>query len=244
MPAFEQKFGPLKCVVVDGGDAPTLPVVLCHGFGAPGEDLVPLGEYMLEMLGSDASKFRFVFPAAPISLADQGMPGGRAWWPLNMQRLMELFEANDFSELRQQEPPGIEPARVMLCKSIEAILASIENPGPLVIGGFSQGAMISVDTALRGLKVPPAGLIQWSGTLICESQWRAASDRLSKIDVVQSHGRSDFVLPMIGAKWLSELFQDASAFEFIEFDGPHTIPPAALQASVELLQRIAASSGT
>ncbi|QDS87264.1 Phospholipase/Carboxylesterase [Rosistilla ulvae] len=244
MSALEQKIGPLQCVVIDGGEAPTIPVVLCHGFGAPGDDLVPLGQYLLEMLGDDAEKFRFVFPTAPISLADQGMPGGRAWWPLNMQRLMELFQTNDFSELRRQEPPGIEEARQMLTETIEAVAGDFDKDAPLVIGGFSQGAMVSLDVALRGLKNPPAGLIQWSGTLICEAQWKAvAADRLKSVDALQSHGHSDFVLPMIGAQWLSELLDESSAnFEFIQFDGPHTIPMESLQATAELLRRVAANA--
>ena len=50
-------------------------VVLCHGFGAGGDDLVPLHR---ELCGLDPrlERQRFIFPEAPLSLG----PGSRAWW--------------------------------------------------------------------------------------------------------------------------------------------------------------------
>ena len=44
-----------------GGDGPL--VVLCHGFGAPGDDLVSLAESI-----DVPAAVRFAFPAAPLSL--------------------------------------------------------------------------------------------------------------------------------------------------------------------------------
>ena len=236
----DRKIGSLECVIIDGGQSPTIPVVLCHGFGAPGDDLVPIGEYLLQMLGPLAEHFQIVFPQAPISLADEGMPSGRAWWRLNMQRLMEFFEANDFSELRTEVPPGIDEARDLLVEVIEEVAASIEGRKALVIGGFSQGAMLTMDVALRGLPEPPTALIQYSGTLICESIWTEKSNRLAGTEVVQSHGRSDFILPFLAAEWLSSVLKGAAAsFEFVPFNGPHTIPMEALEATAKLLGRIA-----
>ncbi|MEM9646398.1 MAG: lysophospholipase, partial [Planctomycetota bacterium] len=81
-------FADLNCIVIDGGPSPTIPVVVCHGYGAPGHDLAGLAHEWLNLLGEEkGTKFRFVFPEGPLSLAEQGMPDGRAWWPLNMARL-------------------------------------------------------------------------------------------------------------------------------------------------------------
>src|SRR5579863_6124045 len=60
-----------------GGTGPV--VVLLHGFGAQGDDLVPLGREMRAPAGT-----RFVFPAAPIAL-DGGYRGGRAWWWIDLE---------------------------------------------------------------------------------------------------------------------------------------------------------------
>ncbi len=56
--------------------------VYCHGFGAPGDDLVGLAEPIVRAADSNDESFLLVFPAAPIDLSRYGMPGGRAWWPL------------------------------------------------------------------------------------------------------------------------------------------------------------------
>ena len=61
-----------------GGNGPL--VVLLHGFGAPGDDLVPLSEYLDAPTGT-----RFLFPEAPISIP-MGFGDYRAWWMVDMAR--------------------------------------------------------------------------------------------------------------------------------------------------------------
>ena len=101
----------LDCIVVDGGPDPKIAVVICHGYGASYDDLAPLSGEWISMLGDQAEAFRFVFPDAPNSLAELGMPQGRAWWPINMARLAEAVQADSFEELHDHQPPGISAAR-------------------------------------------------------------------------------------------------------------------------------------
>ena len=85
-----EEFSGLKCIVIDALPTDTKPtgiVVLCHGFGAPGSDLAGLAPELLSYDDTIATRYRFYFPEAPIDLAPMGMPGGRAWWPINMARL-------------------------------------------------------------------------------------------------------------------------------------------------------------
>ncbi|MBW2213652.1 MAG: hypothetical protein JRF48_04305, partial [Deltaproteobacteria bacterium] len=58
-----------------GGDGPL--VVLMHGFGAPGTDLVGLWRVL-----DVPSSMRFAFPEAPHEIP--GMFGARAWWMLDL----------------------------------------------------------------------------------------------------------------------------------------------------------------
>jgi len=85
--AKRERLGKLDCVVVqpDGVDPIEKVAVFCHGFGAPGDDLVGIAQELLSESGSE-SPMQLIFPAAPLSLDAQGMPGARAWWLLSVAR--------------------------------------------------------------------------------------------------------------------------------------------------------------
>jgi phospholipase/carboxylesterase len=223
-----EKVGELNCASILPPESviPERLCVLCHGFGASGDDLVSLAEPMIQHLPQGAKVPVFVFPEGPIDLASQGMPGGRAWWPLNMARLMQLAATNDFGAMRNEVPPGIDNARNQLVATIELLMARYAiRYDHLVLGGFSQGAMLATDTTLRGTQQPPGKLLAMSGALIGESSWREHIDRLDNLKIIQSHGRQDSILPIQTGRWLHEFFKSSSAkVDYTEFDGDHTIP--------------------
>lgn len=217
-------------------ESPELIAVFCHGFGAPGEDLVPLAGELLRRRPQLAQRVRFVFPAAPLDLAELGIPGGRAWWPLDMLRLQAAIEQGEFRNLRNDSPELLPAARDKLVELIDDQRASTGLPASrLVLGGFSQGSMLATDVAFR-LEDAPAGLVVWSGTLLCEDQWRALAPRRSGLPVVQSHGHEDPILPFAAAGWLRELFEQSGLdVKFIPFHGFHQIPDAAIEAAADLM---------
>ena len=86
-----ETLGALKCRLVDDlpeGSKPSLVVILCHGYGASGADLVPIGEELLDQIPALQDRIQFIFPEAPLSLDQLGLPGGRAWWPIDMVKLL------------------------------------------------------------------------------------------------------------------------------------------------------------
>jgi phospholipase/carboxylesterase len=240
--AHRTRIGPLDCIVVDGGESPTIPVVICHGYGASYEDLAPLSGEWIALLGEQSEAFRFVFPDAPNSLADFGMPGGRAWWPINMARLAEAVQAARFDELHDQVPPGIDRSRQLLCEMIECLCEPLQGTStPLVLGGFSQGAMLTMDTALRGSVQVPKLLFQFSGTIVCRSLWQANLHRLQGTSVFQSHGKIDPILPFSSAVSLYEMLCDAGVeVDFHSFVGPHTIDIDSVQRTAIALSSMRA----
>ncbi len=138
------------------------------------------------------------------------MPGGRAWWPINMARLMQLAATNDFSAMRNEVPPGIDSARNALVATTYELLSRYAlSPASLTLGGFSQGAMVAVDTVLRGMDEAPKRLVAFSGALICEDLWSQRLDRLASTELLQSHGRYDTILPVESGRWLYGLLQPA-----------------------------------
>lgn len=226
--------GDLTCSLVEPNQPATHLIVLLHGYGAPGTDLVGLAEPILRSSISEDLLPLFIFPHAPISLADQGMPGGRAWWPLNMARLLEATTTGSFDELKAEVPPGIESANAKLETTIDAAFqqhaVAARN---FVLGGFSQGCMLATNYIL-GSKAPnvtPKLMIGMSGALICEAIWNSNLERLDNMQVLLGHGRQDPILPFTTGEWLNELF-DGSKCEkkWLPFDGPHTIHDSMLAA--------------
>ena len=225
--------GTLSCHVLQGDDgAPRMAVVLCHGFGAPGEDLVALGPELMRAHPELARGVRFVFPAAPLSLSQFGANEARAWWDIDLEHRMKLQQQGPdaLTALRDETPPGLAPARRQLLGALDALTkTSGLAMGRIVLGGFSQGAMLATDTALA-LDEPPAGLGILSGTLLNQAEWAKKAPRRRGLAVFQSHGRVDPVLRFREAELLRDLLTHAGLpVEFHAFDGAHGIPGEVLE---------------
>src|SRR4051812_6078509 len=212
-----------------GGTGPV--VVLMHGYGAPGTDLVPLWREL-----PVPASVRFVFPEAPLELGF----GGRAWWHIDMARLQDRFSQGAVAQLMREVPEGSVASR----EAVLGLLTALERdfgakPESTVIGGFSQGAMLATDVVLRTQR-PFGGLAILSGTLISHDEWLPLMSARTGLPVVQSHGRSDAVLPFAVAEQLrDELSAAGLAVEFVPFNGGHGIPAAVLEALTTLIRRVA-----
>src|SRR5262245_24117049 len=154
-----------------GGDGPL--VVLLHGFGAPGDDLVPLFRQL------DVPRHvRFAFPEAPVDLAELLGPaytGARAWWMIDLS----WFDPANQTPARHAEraltvPDGLAEARERVRTVLDGLGAV---PEKTILGGFSQGAMLSMDVAVRAEK-PFAGLSLMSGSIVALEEWKKGFDRL------------------------------------------------------------------
>lgn len=224
----EEQLGGLRTRVTGGTDeqgggrGPL--VLLLHGFGAPGDDLVSLAD-VLHVPPST----RFVFPEAPFSLSF-GPRDARAWWLIDMARMQADRMAGRVRDLSQDIPKGLAPAR----ETMLAFLKEVEHkfgadPRKTILGGFSQGAMLSCDVMLRAVQ-PYAGLIQLSGTLLATQEWAPLLQKRKNLPVFQSHGMQDEILPYVGAERLRDtLTQAGLAVEWHSFRGGHEIPRAVLQ---------------
>lgn len=234
------RLGPLEARVLQpaGTARPELVVVLCHGFGASATDLVPLASEVLGRAPALGDKVRFVFPAAPLALGGPFGGEARAWWPIDFEAHMALRASGPEGRaaLRTRAPEGLAQARRQLAACVEAVAqTSGLAPNRIVLGGFSQGAMVSCDLALRQDEAP-AALVLFSGTLLAETEWRTRAPRRKGLSVLQSHGRQDPLLPFADAVALEKLLQEAGLeVDFLAFDGPHTIPEEALDRLGALL---------
>jgi phospholipase/carboxylesterase len=219
-----------------GGDGPA--IVLCHGFGAPGDDLVALARVI------DAGPgVRWFFPEAPGEV-DLGFgQRGRMWWFIDMARIqLSLMSGRPREFPTDATPDGLESAREALDACIEALVRDERvDPAKLVIGGFSQGAMLTTDLAVAR-KRPYAGLAILSGALVAEPTWKSAlATSGPSLKVFQSHGREDPLLPYPVAEKLRALLVDAGAqHEFHPFRGQHEIPAGVVEALGAFARRVLA----
>lgn len=213
-------------------EASPLVVVLMHGYGAPGDDLVGLEGAIEAPRGTT-----FIFPEAPSMLGNPAlmslMGDARAWWEIDVgrfQRAMMRGTTAALEELTKEIPDGLEKAR----KDITAMLDAVESETKtsrdrIVLGGFSQGSMLALDVALR-TKRPLAGLAVLSGTLIAADEWGPLMATRKDLPVFQSHGTEDPILPYAIAEKLRRALDDAGMrVTFTPFDGGHGIPPQVMR---------------
>lgn len=208
-----------------GGDGPA--VVLMHGFGAPATDLVDLHRAIRV-----PPEVRFVFPAAPLVLdahaPDEVAP--RAWWMIDVARLQAATLRGDEALFARETPPGLAAARAAVNGMLEALEQELGAPPErTVLGGFSQGAMLATDVAVRAER-PLAGLVIMSGAPVAVDDWQALLPKRAGLPVLQSHGRSDPILPYAGGEWLRDLLEGSRlSVEFLPFNGGHGVPSAMLE---------------
>lgn len=206
----------------EGGEVDRV-IVLLHGFGAGGDDLVGLADYI------DAPGAAWVFPEAPIALGGPYGPG-RAWWRLDEGAPL----GRDRSD---EDPPELADLRPALVTLLAQVRARWSLAGDRVLlGGFSQGAMVACDLAC-GSDAPLGGLILLSGTLLAKRRWQAGMAARAGLPILQSHGTLDGLLPFASAEALRDLLVAAGArVDWVPFDGGHEIPPPVLQAIADAVE--------
>ncbi len=244
MDTTERIIADLQCTVVDTngcGDGFRAAVVMCHGFGAPGRDLVPVAAELVRAKPGGLDGVRFIFPMAPIQLDPGGFYDSRAWWPIDMIRLQQMLEQGSLRDLRRDRPALLDTRYAQLSDLLDEMCRETGlTHSQIIVGGFSQGAMLATEFALR-YDPPPGGLIVWSGTLLSEDRWKEMAPTRAGMPVVQTHGRTDPILPFSGTRQLQALLVESGLnVEFAEFNGPHTIPPAGIEMAAGMIAAVAA----
>jgi phospholipase/carboxylesterase len=207
-----------------GGDGPV--VVLLHGFGARGDDLI--GLYRVLDVPRDV---RFVFPEAPLAPKEVASFGGRAWWHIDTVAMQAAATTGRVRDRSNETPAGMAEARAQVIALLDAVERELGVSGErVVLGGFSQGAMLSCDVALRTDRAL-AGLVLLSTTLLCRQDWEPLLAARKALPVLQTHGRSDPLLPHRMAVELRDLLRAAGCdVEWVEFNGGHEVPMSVIEA--------------
>jgi phospholipase/carboxylesterase len=210
-------------------DAPNVPiVVLLHGFSMTAGDLTPFGASM----GLPAL---FLFPEGPIDLVARGHRG-RAWWMIDVAaRDADMARGRD-RDLSAEQPVGLPSAREGLSRLLSEV-GRMWPARPIFLGGFSQGAILSLEVTAR-LSFRPAGLVLLSGARVDAPSLSPHLDRLGGLPIFQSHGRQDRELSFSAADALREALVGAGAdVSWWPFDGGHEIPLVILRELKKFIRR-------
>jgi phospholipase/carboxylesterase len=218
---MREQVGQLSCLKRPG-DEPGHNVVILHGFGADASDLFPLADEL-----DPEGNWTFYFPDAPLEVPIGPQWMGRGWFPISLR---DLEVGVDFTQIR---PPGLDQSTNMVSDLIFHL-----NSKKLVLGGFSQGAMVATEVALTQPE-DVAGLILLSGTLLDEPGWMKKASVLKGKKVLQSHGQNDQVIPFASSQRLYDLLKNGGAeIEWIPFGGAHEIPRSVLKRAEAFLKTI------
>lgn len=196
-------------------------VVLLHGYGANGRDLIglaaPLGEHLPDTL--------FLSPDAPE--ACEGSPSGLQWFPIPW--------IDGSSE---------EMARDGLLRAVEDLQAFLDGvmvdedllPEQVILLGFSQGSMMALHAAPRR-EDPVAGIVAFSGRLL-EPDLLAEEAR-SRPPVLLIHGDRDDVVPVQALPEAARALEAAGwseVFAYVMKGTAHGIAPDGLSVALAFMR--------
>jgi len=193
----------------------TSAVLLLHGAGANGRDLLGLGQAWTPQFPNTA----FFSPDAP-EPCDMA-PFGFQWFSLRNRTTQSVAE-------------GLARARPMVDEMIDGILRDYSlSPSAFVLGGFSQGAMLSLYTGLQR-KEKIVGILAYSGALI------GLERAVTKPPVLLVHGLDDTVVPCAGSKQAADFLMKEGSYAELHFirNLGHSIDPTGLYLGATFLQRI------
>lgn len=186
-------------------------MIMLHGYGASMHDL-----YDLHHVINSPVELDWVFPDGHIAVP-LGPMSGRAWFPIDMAELEKAIQSGQHRVFADKCPEEFLQALDKLQTFLEHLSHQYEN---VILGGFSQGAMLASHLGMRNEKVK--AMILFSSTLLAKELLQKF---MRQIPFFQSHGTVDPLLGFEQAQKLYELFsQHGLKGEFVSFNGGHEIP--------------------
>lgn len=185
-----------------------------HGRGADEHDLAPV----LQALDPDG-KLLGVLPRGPLALP----PGGRHWYVLR--------------EVGSPDRETFLQTFALLSDWVDVVLAENEvAPDRLVVGGFSQGAVMAYSLGLAAARPRPAAILAFSGFIPRVEGFEFDLDERAGLPVSISHGSLDPIISVEFAREARARLEAAGlAVRYREDPVPHMIAPGALAQAKQVL---------
>lgn len=194
---------PLRFLERPAAAAPEGALVLLHGRGADERDLFPL----LDALDPDR-RLLGITPRGPLSLP----PGGAHWYRLG--------------GIPTPDPDTFFPTFEAAAAFLDALPVPIDR---VVLGGFSQGAVMSWALGLGKGRPRPAAIMALSGFMPEVPGFELDLADLDAYPIAIAHGSLDPIIPVEFGRVAAERARSAGAdLLWRETPVPHTIDPRVL----------------
>ena len=160
-------------------------VILCHGYGGDGKDISILASYWKSYLPETI----FICPDAPEKCA--ASPTGFQWFDLMDQTPEQILSKSLVAEIKLNK----------LIDEIKDEFNLLANQ--IVISGFSQGCMISLQTGIKR-KDKINSIIGYSGKII--NLEHLSKNIVSRPNIILMHGDKDQVVTIDGLLEAKDFF--------------------------------------
>ncbi len=215
----------LQTIEIETRPKPSHSVIWLHGLGADGNDFVPI----VQQLALPPLGIRFVFPHAPMRPVT--INGGfvmRAWYDIVYDDLV-----------MKEDEPGLRQSQQMIEDLIAKEVTRGMPVGRIVLAGFSQGGVISLQT---GLRQPGrlAGVMSLSAYLplmsTIEKERNAASN---DVPIFLGHGIADNIVPLpLGIASRDRLLKLRYGVDWHQYPMQHSVCAEELQDISAWLTRV------
>jgi phospholipase/carboxylesterase len=211
-----------------GVGEPVASIIVLHGLGASCDDFAGFVE-QLDLRG--LGPVRYVFPNAPTRAVT--INGGyvmRAWYDILGADLQ-----------RREDEAGLRESQQLISALLDREVERGMPAHRIVLGGFSQGCAMTLQTGLR-YHSRLAGLLGMSGYLpLAASAPTERSDANALVPIYLAHGRFDDIIPIARAAASRDALQGMGyAVDWHEYPMPHSVCPEEIRDIERWLHRVLA----
>ncbi len=218
----------LETIEIETGVAPRASVLWLHGLGADGHDFEPI---VPELDLPDGLPVRFVFPHAPVQpVTINGGERMRAWY--------DVYGLGG----REEDEAGIRRSQALVEELIERERSRGIEPARLVLAGFSQGGVMTLQTGLRH-RDRLAGLLVLSAYLPLAATLPDEASAVNRdVPIFMAHGRVDDLIPVAWARRSADRLRELGyPVEWREYPIGHAVSAHEVRDVAAWLRRVLAA---
>lgn len=216
----------LEAVEVETGPRPSASMIWLHGVGADGHHFEPLAS---QLTGPSTPSMRFIFPHAPV----------RRITLCNGESMRAWYDLRNVDRQLQQDEEAIRAS----CAAVSVLLQREQERGipsrRIVLGGFSQGAALSLFTGPR-FPAKLAAIIALSGYRLIASSFATERQPCNQhTPVFLGHGMGDSVISVREGELARDMLRAAGCpVEWHTYPIGHEIVAEERATIAEFLARI------